>query len=311
MNSLTDDLFEPFADNRPNGTARNSLFDACSAFNSKRTSLLNFESKRGSQTFRTLVMENRPFHVEYCSRTSLLALPDLPSHNEDLEFGLRFFCAPEQPVQRPQIESLIYAQPADTDKNRQKYESNSSEQTNNLPSQSSTKPKRKRQPRKKLQQQQAQPNCCTCKKTKCLKLYCECFANGGTCGPNCKCSDCHNVEELQDLRDLIIQETLEKNPLAFKSKYKKVEAETVAEQLHTRGCNCKKTGCQKNYCECYTAGIGCSPLCKCSDCKNDKIDTLKQEEIVKHHEKVLRKRKKPNYLYEFYFNKYSSLKRVH
>ena len=311
MNSLIDDLFEHFADARPNRTARNSLVDTGSVFSSKRTSMLNFESKRGSQTLRTSVMENRPFQVDHCSRTSLLVLPDLPNHNEDLEFGIRFFYPAEQSIMKPHIESLICMQPTESDKNHVRCEQNTFEQANNFPSHSSTKSKRKRQPRRKLQHQQDQPSCCNCKKTKCLKLYCECFANGGTCGPKCKCYDCHNVEELQDLRDLIIQETLEKNPLAFKSKYKKVEVETVAEQLHTRGCNCKKTGCQKNYCECYTAGIGCSPLCKCSDCKNDKIDTLKQEEIVKHHEKVLRKRKKPNYLYDFYFNKYSSVKRVH
>lgn len=29
----------------------------------------------------------------------------------------------------------------------------------------------------------AKQNCCSCKKSQCLKLYCECFANGSTCGP--------------------------------------------------------------------------------------------------------------------------------
>ena len=150
---------------------------------------------------------------------------------------------------------------------------------------------------------------CTCKKTKCLKLYCECFANGGICGPKCKCLDCHNKAELQDLRELIIQETLEKNPLAFTSKYKKTTDKT-ADKLHSRGCNCKKTGCVKNYCECYTEGLGCSKICKCSGCKNEHME-LKDEEADLYREKILRKRKKPNYLYEFYFQKYDNLKRTH
>ncbi len=32
---------------------------------------------------------------------------------------------------------------------------------------------------------------------------------------------------------------------------------------HTKGCNCKISGCLKNYCECYEAKISCSSNCKC------------------------------------------------
>ena len=28
---------------------------------------------------------------------------------------------------------------------------------------------------------------CNCKKSKCLKLYCDCFTYGLTCGPECNC----------------------------------------------------------------------------------------------------------------------------
>lgn len=63
---------------------------------------------------------------------------------------------------------------------------------------------------------------CKCKKSKCLKLYCECFAKGLVCGVDCNCKDCHNTKDLEDLRQLVIKETLEKNPFAFKSKYKKM-----------------------------------------------------------------------------------------
>jgi hypothetical protein len=34
---------------------------------------------------------------------------------------------------------------------------------------------------------------CHCKKSQCLKLYCDCFANGAFCS-GCACLDCRNVE---------------------------------------------------------------------------------------------------------------------
>lgn len=151
----------------------------------------------------------------------------------------------------------------------------------------------------------AQKTRCTCRKTKCLKLYCECFATTGFCGPKCRCEDCHNKETLNELRQLIISETVGKNPLAFKSKFKKVDEKNI-KKLHSRGCNCKKTGCVKNYCECFHAGIGCSPLCKCEGCKNEQLN-VELKDVTAYRDKVLRKRKRRNYLYDFYFAKCQAL----
>ena len=36
--------------------------------------------------------------------------------------------------------------------------------------------------------------CCNCIKTKCMKKYCECYANNKLC-KNCVCSDCKNKTE--------------------------------------------------------------------------------------------------------------------
>lgn len=33
---------------------------------------------------------------------------------------------------------------------------------------------------------------CSCKKSYCLKKYCECYQSGNKCTNNCKCVDCHN-----------------------------------------------------------------------------------------------------------------------
>ena len=134
---------------------------------------------------------------------------------------------------------------------------------------------------------------CHCKKSKCLRLYCECFAKGQICGLDCNCADCHNTQTHKDLRDQVIQETLEKNPFAFKSKYKTMKENDKI--LHSRGCNCSKTGCVKKYCECYNAGIGCSRLCKCTGCKNVNIE-LEDSEVRVYYDRVLRKRSKKSVL---------------
>ena len=39
---------------------------------------------------------------------------------------------------------------------------------------------------------------CTCKKSQCLKKYCECYANGRKCGPGCMCDECLNIDDGED-----------------------------------------------------------------------------------------------------------------
>lgn len=62
------------------------------------------------------------------------------------------------------------------------------------------------------------------------------------------------------------QTCLDRNPHAFRPKVGQKRAGD--ERRHIKGCNCKRSGCLKNYCECYEAKIPCSGLCRCVGCKN-------------------------------------------
>ena len=42
---------------------------------------------------------------------------------------------------------------------------------------------------------------CTCKKSECLKKYCECFNSGNGCGPECKCENCKNMQNNNTITD--------------------------------------------------------------------------------------------------------------
>jgi hypothetical protein len=134
---------------------------------------------------------------------------------------------------------------------------------------------------------------CKCKKSKCLRLYCACFQNGGVCGETCSCTGCFNKEEFKKVREFVIKKTKEINPLAFKNKYQKLatEKEDKGKVFHTRGCRCKKIKCDRNYCECFKGGVKCSNMCKCDGCDNCQVK-LERDDLIQIYQKKRRKKHK-------------------
>ncbi|GER32494.1 tesmin/TSO1-like CXC domain-containing protein, partial [Striga asiatica] len=79
---------------------------------------------------------------------------------------------------------------------------------------------------------------CNCKKSKCLKLYCDCFAAGIYCAEPCACQDCFNTPEHEATVIETRQKIESRDPLAF--------APRVVQR----------------------AKVGCSDGCRCEGCQN-------------------------------------------
>ena len=88
---------------------------------------------------------------------------------------------------------------------------------------------------------------CNCTKTKCIKKYCECFANNRYC-KGCNCVDCMNKYIYSNNNNNNSSKELSENEEIF--------------------CTCAKINCNKKYCECYKLGKKCNDKCRCVNCLN-------------------------------------------
>lgn len=130
---------------------------------------------------------------------------------------------------------------------------------------------------------------CNCRRSRCLKLYCECFAAGVFCR-HCNCSDCLNVvpselnEEDVARRARQRQERDGPDGPLFEGRVRHCDGGGAPEltrepksssskrKQHAKranaGCFCKRSKCLKKYCECFEAGALCDATCRCESCLN-------------------------------------------
>lgn len=101
---------------------------------------------------------------------------------------------------------------------------------------------------------------CNCSKTKCLKLYCQCYRMGLPCHHLCKCVNCENVPGIER----------KQHPKGKKYKLSMDQENILGEEDSGEEltCSCKMSFCEKSYCPCNKNGQGCGPKCKCFNCKN-------------------------------------------
>ena len=99
---------------------------------------------------------------------------------------------------------------------------------------------------------------CNCQKTQCNKFYCQCYREKRYCF-NCNCVGCNNQKP--DYLSTNKQQCNENNK----------EKKTI-----TVSCTCTKSGCNKNYCECYKSKVKCNSLCRCRNCENCKEGNIEK-----------------------------------
>ena len=137
---------------------------------------------------------------------------------------------------------------------------------------------------------------CRCKKSQCLKLYCECFLRGSVCSPTCKCEQCLNNADNEEIRKMLLMEHFDKGTIRFDpTQTSKETAQQVIDKNQVT-CSCGKTQCNKRYCECFRLKKSCSNLCECKNCLNNKSDASKEPEEIVEKKKTITKKKKGNFI---------------
>ena len=108
---------------------------------------------------------------------------------------------------------------------------------------------------------------CSCPRSRCIKLYCECFQSGTKCTSSCRCKKCKNTDAESGpdgARTKAINKILSRNPQAFDKDKPQLDRGRNIGIV----CRCVKSQCLKLYCDCFQRGNICGPYCMCLNCLN-------------------------------------------
>lgn len=87
---------------------------------------------------------------------------------------------------------------------------------------------------------------CNCRKSQCLKLYCQCFAAKVICSSVCRCMTCANTANNASGIQEALRRILDRNPNAFDCKFKTAGPSRMGDEVvHKTGCRCRKSMCLK------------------------------------------------------------------
>ena len=168
-------------------------------------------------------------------------------HEKQMDQELESSKLGEQKLENPSIQNSI-----STSYNKELTPSNNNKLGNiviNSPFNENKRKKFFKSKKKKLfdKKENIEKFSCNCTKTRCVKKYCECFAN------NRYCKDCNCVECL--------------NKYIYSNNYNN-SSKDLSENEEVF-CTCAKSNCTKKYCECYKSGKKCNDKCRCTNCLNN------------------------------------------
>ncbi|KAJ0963379.1 hypothetical protein J5N97_028501 [Dioscorea zingiberensis] len=113
---------------------------------------------------------------------------------------------------------------------------------------------------------------CSCRKSECLKIYCQCLAALSLCTERCGCQGCHNRVGNEERISMAVEMIRSTDPFAFAPKSIRIPdifrdiwlegsssgTSVIAKDI--RGCNCLNPGCGDRSCKCVKLGLA-SILC--------------------------------------------------